>query len=253
MTWTKSIPSPAVALSTYFGSIVTKLLELNATVDKFVGDAVMAYWNAPVLRDDHVSLGCSAALACAALTNELNSQWAESEDEILHTRIGLHTGYCIVGNVGSDRRLDYTVFGSTVNLASRLEALNKHYGTQILVTDRVRRECREEFLFRSVDKVLPKGALTPIEIFDLVGARPETATDSVPAATEADVERCGKWEEVYRRYLERDWDGLLASVRDYSTEYPSDPVARVYADRAGEFLKSPPADSWNGVREFASK
>ncbi|MBT4711038.1 MAG: hypothetical protein HOB82_05880 [Alphaproteobacteria bacterium] len=97
-------------LSTYFDQIVKRLLELNATVDKFVGDAVMAYWNAPILREDHVKLGCNAALACAQITNELNAKWEEAEAELFTTRFGVHSGYCIVGNVGSNKRLDYTVF-----------------------------------------------------------------------------------------------------------------------------------------------
>ncbi|MBT4711039.1 MAG: hypothetical protein HOB82_05885 [Alphaproteobacteria bacterium] len=127
--------------------------------------------------------------------------------------------------------------------------MNKHYGTQILATDRVRKECRHDFLFRSVDKVLPKGAVNPVNIFELVGALPGTADANVPEATEEQLDLCEKWEHVYRLYSERRWDDLERMVGEFLSEFPTDPVAAVYAGRTSEYLKNPPGDGWNGVRE----
>jgi adenylate cyclase len=125
-------------LSIYFDQMVSEVLGVCGTVDKFVGDAIMAYWNAPLPQDGHEILSCDAAMRCAALSNRLNVEWEVAGQEILFTRLGIHTGDCIVGNVGSDRRLDFTVFGPPVNLASRLEGLAEFYGVQILASEDIR-------------------------------------------------------------------------------------------------------------------
>ena len=93
----------------------------------------------------------------------------------------------------------------------------------------------------------------PVDIFELLGALPGTAGEAVPEATPSEVERCKKWEVVYRAYGDRDWNGLVRLIRDYSSEYPSDRLADVYLDRAEQFLRSPPDETWNGVQEYATK
>ena len=122
----------------------------------WIGDAVMAIWNAPERDDDHVTNACRAVLACRAASERLNGDLAANNWPIMPTRFGLHTGPAVVGNVGSLERMQYTALGANVNLASRLEALNKRYGTQILVTEAIEGRVRDRFLFRPLETVVPE-------------------------------------------------------------------------------------------------
>ena len=230
-------------LSAYFGRMVSDVLGHDGTVDKFVGDAIMAYWNAPRTQEDHIGHACHTALSLASISNDLNAAWKAEGSQTLYTRIGVHTGDCVVGHVGSEQRVDFTVFGAPVNMASRLEGLNKHYGTQILVSDDVRRGCGGRFVFRSVDLVLPKGAVNPLSIFELVG---RTGASDLAA-------RCASWEAAYAKYVERDWGGLAEALEVYLQFYPVDTLVAVYQGRAKRFLTAPPNREWNGAEEFTSK
>ena len=145
------------------------LMKHYGTVDKFVGDAVMAIWNAPSDDPDHVVHACAAALACRDAGAELNEVFASEGWPSYRTRFGLHTGDAVVGNIGSADRMNYTVLGATVNLAARLEPLNKQYGTEILVSEAVVSRASERFSFRLVDEVRPKGFEEPVRIFELLG------------------------------------------------------------------------------------
>ena len=243
-----------IKISEYLSGMVSALQVLDGTVDKFVGDAIMAYWNAPEANDDHVALGCRAALACREISNSLNQDWESRGEAPLYTRFGLHTGDTVVGNVGSDTRLDFTVMGASVNLAARLEGLNKFYGTQIMASQQVRENAGPGFLFRPVDLVRPKGTVIPTRIYELVGATGQEA-EALPggAASDQDLARCAAWEAVYSSYMARDWSGTIAAVGDFSKSYPADPLADVYLKRAWVYLMSPPDDSWDGVETHLTK
>ncbi|MBT4710056.1 MAG: adenylate/guanylate cyclase domain-containing protein [Alphaproteobacteria bacterium] len=241
-------------LSIYFDQMVSEVLDVRGTVDKFVGDAIMAYWNAPLPQDNHELLGCDAALRCAALSDRLNAEWEAAGQEILYTRLGIHPGDCIVGNVGSDRRLDFTVFGSPVNLASRLEGLAEFYGVQILASEEIRQKCQDRFLFRPADLVLPKGVIEPVAIYELAGYLPGVAKapDGLTVSQET-ITKFEKWQVVYDTYLFRDWQALITATSEYGDQYPEDPLAMIYAERAVLILGDPPGPDWNGVQAFASK
>jgi adenylate cyclase len=145
------------------------ITENSGTVDKFVGDAVMAIWNAPADDPDHVEHACAAVLACRDAINKLNAEF-ESEGWLAYrTRFGLHVGEAVVGTIGSDDRMAYTVLGAAVNLAARLEPLNKEYGTEILVSSAVAERVADHFTFRPVDTIRPKGFEAKIEIYELCG------------------------------------------------------------------------------------
>ena len=129
----------------------------QGTIDKFIGDAVMAFWNAPADDPDHVVNACRAVLECLRKNEELNQAFAQEAWPPYRTRFGLHVGEAVVGNVGSSDRMNYTALGATINLAARLEGLNKNYGTQVLVSAAVRARAEHAFVFRSVDEIRPKG------------------------------------------------------------------------------------------------
>lgn len=157
--------------SRYFSALGEELIASGATIDKYIGDSVMAFWNAPEAQSDHVRRGCFGALRAAARIDRLNAEFEAEGRRAMPTRFGLHTGEAVVGNVGSVDRMNYTALGHTVNVAARLEALNKIHGTTILASEAVRQEAGEDFEFRFVGNVVPRGAREPVPIYTLVGLR----------------------------------------------------------------------------------
>jgi len=155
--------------SRYLAVLSAVITEHGGTVDKFVGDAIMAIWNAPADDPDHVAHACAAVLACREANQRLNEEFEREGWPAYRTRFGLHTGEAVVGTIGSDDRMAYTVLGAAVNLAARLEPLNKEYGTQILVSDAVRRRASDRFAFRAVDTIQPKGFEARIQVYELCG------------------------------------------------------------------------------------
>ena len=157
--------------SRYFTELTDAFLAEGGTVDKYIGDGVMVFWNAPHRQADHVARACRAALSAMAASERLNRQFDAEEMPRFVTRIGIHVGDAVVGNVGSAERMDYTVLGSTVNLAARLEGLNKEYGTTILVSDAVRQRVRHLFHCQRIATVIAKGMTTETEVWELTGER----------------------------------------------------------------------------------
>ena len=139
-------------------------------MDKFIGDAVMVFWNAPNPQPDHVERACRAALAGRAASEKLNDQFEAEGLKPFFTRFGIHVGEAVVGNLGSTERMNYTALGDTVNLASRLEGLNKQFGTAILVSEGVHARVQDRFLFKAVGSVTAKGMTRETRVFELIGA-----------------------------------------------------------------------------------
>src|SRR4029077_20704292 len=156
--------------SRYFSVLTEAFLAEGGTVDKFIGDAVMVFWNAPNPQPDHIERACRAALAGRAACDELNSQFETEGLKPFFTRFGIHVGDAVVGNLGSTERMNYTALGNTVNLAARLEGLNKQFGTAILVSEGVYLRVRHCFLFRPIESVIAKGMTKATRIFELIGA-----------------------------------------------------------------------------------
>jgi adenylate cyclase len=159
--------------SRYFSALTEAFLAEEGTVDKFIGDAVMVFWNAPNSQPDHVERACRAALAGKAAGEKLNSQFESEGLKPFFTRFGIHVGDAVVGNLGSTERMNYTALGNTVNLASRIEGMNKRFGTAILVSEEVHSRVAHRFRFRIVDSVLAKGMTKKTVIFELIEAADE--------------------------------------------------------------------------------
>ena len=156
--------------SRYFAALTEAFLAEGGTVDKFIGDAIMVFWNAPDPQPDHVARACRAALAAKAAGERLNAEFEAEGLEPFFTRFGIHVGEAVVGNVGSTERMNYTALGNTVNLAARLEGLNKQVGTAVLASEDVYMRVRDQFEFRALDAVVAKGMTKETRIFELVGA-----------------------------------------------------------------------------------
>lgn len=204
--------------SRYFAAMSHEIMSHSGTVDKFIGDAIMAIWNAPADDADHAANACAAALAFQRAGDRLNAEFEREGWPPYRTRIGLHSGEAVVGNIGSEDRMNYTVLGATVNLAARLEGLNKEYGTSILVSAALRQRAGAAFRFRSVDRISPKGFAEAFDIYELRRAAEEADAD--------ELEFCRAWELVYVATRNGPLVAAEAELAAFLARYPEDGVAR---------------------------
>jgi len=240
------------AMSEYFEIVGQAILKSGGTIDKFIGDSVMAFWNAPLSTENHVENACLAALRLSMASQELNAQREQNGGPVMPTRVGIHTGTATVGNVGASDRMSYTALGPVVNLASRLEGLNKYYATRILVSHDVRDKAKHNFLFRSVDVVVPKGVKTPLAIFELLGAMPQSPYADV-AATRAKLGFCSRWERAVALYRTVQWEKALEEFAALHALAPDDFVAAMYLQRVRRLLQNKPSKDWKAVQKFMHK
>ncbi len=227
----------AARLGAYLEVMVSVIQREKGTIDKFIGDSVMAFWNAPEPVQDHSALACRAALASRAALRDLyaSPQWAGLPG--FETRFGLHRCVASVGHFGAPERFNYTAIGDGINLASRLEGLNKHYGTSIISSAAFRDSAGPAFLFRRLDRVSVKGKSESLDIFELIGDA------STPAPPHVAV-----YETALDAYLAGDFSRALA----LAIALPDDPPSLFLAARCRAFIAETPAD-WTGVHIFDSK
>jgi adenylate cyclase len=238
------------SMSEYFEDLASLIIRKNGTVDKFIGDAIFAFWNAPLTVARHEQTACAAALECHAASDRLNARWAARGVPAWQTRFGIHVGEAVLGNVGSSDRIDYTAIGNNVNIAARLEGLNKFYGTSILASGQIEKICSDEFLFRRVDRTQPKGVGHPLDIFELLGTI--DGPDEF-RGTSATMQLVEDWNRVYEVYASRDWLRSLDTLEAFADRYPEDVLAGIYLDRVVGFLLEPPSEAWDGIIHFNKK
>jgi len=241
-----------LAMSEYFEVVGKAILDSGGTIDKFIGDAVMAFWNAPFESADHVEKACLAALRLSKASQELNARREGEGLPLLRTRVGLHTGAAVVGNVGASDRMDYTALGSSVNLASRLEGLNKYYSTRILASRDVRERACTSFLFRSVDVVVPKGTKNATAIFELVGSLPGSPWADVAIPREM-LGFCSRWERAITLYRTMHWPKALEEFSALQAQSPEDKLAAIYCQRTRRLLENKQGRDWKAVQRFQMK
>jgi adenylate cyclase len=230
----------AQALGRYLEAMTTAIRETDGTVDKFIGDAVMTFWNAPTPYADHAKRACRAALGCMRAARELYASPAWKPLPPLVTRFGIHTATVMVGHFGAPDRLSYTALGDGVNVASRLESLCKQYDLTSLVSESIFDAAKDEFSFRLVDRVAVKGKHEAVGVYELLGR----TSDAKEAR--ADVET---YEAALERYSKRDFAGSIALLEPRQADGPS----RVLLARCKVMLVSPPPDGWDGVFVATSK
>lgn len=209
-----------VDASRYFDVMSKAIHQHEGVIDKFIGDAIMAIWNAPTPDPDHARHACAALLACMEANDQLDYERRAEGMPALPSRFGLHCGEAIAGNVGAADRMQYTALGATVNLASRLESLNKRYGTRNLVSAPVRERAGEGFVFRSVAIVRPAGTSRPIELFELLSAAADSAWVS-------------RWEAAMQAFRTGRRVEATKQFGKLSGEVPADRLAAYYVARVG--------------------
>lgn len=238
-------------MSEYLTTMNGSLLRHRATVDKYMGDGVMAFWGAPRPMADHALRACLAALDCQHDLDALGRRWEQQGVSFdCTTRIGIHTGEVVVGNIGSSERMNYTVIGGTVNSASRLEGINKYYGTRILITGDTLvhmsgTQMPGPFLTRLIDKAVLAGKTEAIGIHELLGK----TEDATPALHELAT----RYSEAWARYGQRRFDEAAALFEALRTQYPDDRPTQLMAQRCRDYALNPPAADWQGEFVFRRK
>jgi len=218
---------PALELMTRVSAyleIVTRAVTAEAgTIDKFIGDGVMAFWGAPALLEDHAWRACLAALRIRRGMDALNERWQREELKPLNIRIGIHSDAVLVGNIGSMERMGYTVIGDGVNIAARLESINKEYGTRLCISHSVFKEAGERLCVRPIDDVAVKGRRAKIPIYELmgaIGAGPELEADPET------IRLCRLTRRAHEALVQEDFALALSRYREILAEFPDDPVSR---------------------------
>ncbi len=233
-------------LSEYFDELTKILTHNRGTVDKYIGDAIMAFWGAPVHDEDHAVHACEAAVACQEKIAELNRKWVKEGKSALVTRIGISTGPTVVGNVGSHERMNYTVMGDNVNMASRLEGANKIYGAKMIVSQRTYEATSGKFLFRPLGIAALKGKSKGMAIYELVGRRGEVDVGRA-------VELCENFTLGLRAYMAKNWNEARDIFMDLSVKFPQDAPTSFYLARSKHFQINPPEKDWQGMESQTSK
>lgn len=239
-----------VHVSRHLAAISECVAEQEGTVDKYVGDAVMAFWGAPTWHDDHALRACAAALKAKHVQAAMNAEWQSQGLPAMFVRIGIHSAPVIVGNIGSEWRMSYTAMGDGVNVASRLEGVNKVYGTQICISQAVLDGAGPSVLARPLDLVAVKGRKAGAMVYELIALR-EGVPDLAPTAGE--LELCRLTEQAFQAYTERRWEDAIAAYERLAAFAPSDKLPSVFIDRCRHFMVEPPPDNWSGVFEMKTK
>lgn len=235
-------------LNEYLSRMTAAVFESGGTLDKFIGDAVMAVWGnvrSLGLAEDAKS-AARTALVMRRELQKLNERWHREGIVPFKIGIGINQGEVLVGNIGSQEKMDPTVIGDSVNLASRLEGLTRTYAVDILVGPTVADLIRDSFHLRSVALVQVKGKTKPVEIFALIGAKNDPGDQEF-------LQRLEVYEAGFRKFRERDFTQAKILLSEFLEFYPDDALARMYLERALEYEEQPPDQAWNAVEVFQKK
>jgi adenylate cyclase len=218
--------------------------ESKGTIDKYIGDAIMAFWGAPLKDHAHAARAVGAGLAMLHALDNLNVAFKKRNWPELHIGIGINTGPMSVGNMGSEFRRAYTVLGDSVNLGSRLESLTKAYGVSFIVSETTAQHA-PEFFYRELDRVRVKGKAEPVTMYEPLGMRSQLDAKV--------IEDAKLFHNALRLYRQKDWDAAEQVLRELLSVYPHTYLFELYLERIAEFRLEPPPEEWDGVFTHESK
>jgi len=252
----KNDPQGLTALMNRFLTPLTNVvLERKGYIDKYMGDAIMAFWNAPLDDREHQLNACEAAVDMLDRVAELNKEREAEAQESgrayvpLNVGVGLNTGPCVVGNMGSDLKFNYSVFGDSVNLASRLEGQSKEYGFPIIVGSRTALAAREKFAILEIDFVMVKGKKEPEVVYAIAGREDVALSERFQRLRNLTI-------EMLACYRSRDWDGALAAIergRRTDDARTLELLFHLYEKRIRDFQVDPPPEDWDGAYALLTK
>jgi len=228
-------------LNEYLSEMTDLILSSGGTLDKYEGDAIIAFWNAPLDQPDHALRACRAALGCQKRLTGLQPRFQEKYGRAVTMRIGLNSGAAVVGNMGSSRRFDYTAMGDTINLAARLEGACKQYKVPILIGEETCRRVQNDIVVREVDIVRVVGKTKPVAVYEIIGERTEL--------NPAEMERLALFKEGREAYKRREWE----KAADIFGKIEGDSLSALYKERCQTLKQTPPAGDWDGVFDLKSK
>ena len=231
-------------LEDYLTAMSEQISRDHGTIDKYIGDAVMAFWGAPIPNKNHAIDACRAALANQHNLQELCKKWQNQGKPELWTRIGISSGELVIGNMGSEERLNYTVIGNPVNLASRLESLNKVYGTKIIISQKTKELVSDIFVVRPLDLVAVKGQEVGNYIYELIGFRKE--------ATGKTIELVEEYEAALTTYIDSHFQEAAKQFESITRQFPDDAPATLLLKRCLHLCEHPPL-KWDGVHRMSFK
>lgn len=228
-------------LNEYLTAMTEIILKHGGTVDKYEGDAIVAFFGAPIPHEDHARRACLAAAEMQEKLNVLRKKWVEEGYPEIWARMGMNSGPAIIGNMGSNQRMDYTMMGDTVNLAARLEGANKPYGTYTMISGATHEKLGGGFLTRKLDLLRVVGKSEPIEVFELIGLTSMVSDEKKRQVT--------RYNEGLYAYENRQWEKAMEIFRSN----PGDAPSETYAKRCEQFIQSPPSSNWDGVFVLKNK
>jgi len=232
-------------LSEYLTEMVDIIFKNDGTLDKFVGDEVMALFGAPYFYENHAELACRAALEMLDRLHALQEKWTAENSDSFSIGIGINSGAALVGNLGSNQVFDYTVIGNEINLGARLEGANKIYQTSLLITESTYNMVKENAVAREIDYAKVVGIQTPVRIFELCSMAPLPELEQ-----KLKIETFAEALQLYRNRM---WGDALKAFRRILRDFPTDGPSRLYTVRCLDWLETPPAADWDGVHELLQK
>ena len=233
-------------LNEYLSAMTEIVFNFRGTLDKYEGDAVMAFWGAPIPQDNHALLCCQTAVEMQKRLAELREKWAEEGKALVEVRVGINTGVMVVGNMGGVGRFDYTVMGDSVNLGSRLEGANKQYRTFIMISERTHEMVKDHVVARELDLLVVKGKTKPIKVYELLGL----VKDSI--STER-IELLSWYHKGIQHHRKREWQAAIDCLEKALQINPNDHPSRIYIERSKLYELNPPPDDWDGVFVLKTK
>jgi adenylate cyclase len=231
-------------LNEYFSEMTEVIFKNQGTLDKYIGDAMMAFWGAPLDVPDHAARACRAAIEMTSALARLQERWSQQGRPRIDIGIGLNTGPMLVGNMGSERRFNYTIMGDSVNLASRLEGVNKTFGTRVIISESTAAEAHSVVTVRELDMIRVKGKTKPVTIYELLGS------DDERARYRDLIDRFG---EALQGYRDGRWPEALALFQRLQGDYPNDGPTRTFIERCATLIEESPTEVWDGVYVMRSK
>jgi adenylate cyclase len=233
-------------LNEYLTEMTDVVLQNGGIIDKYQGDSIMAEFGVPVPVEDHARRACMAALEMSAALANLRERWAREQRPLFRACFGINTGPMLIGNLGSRRVMDYTVMGDHVNLASRLEGVNRLYGTTILVSEFTWKAVNGAFIGREIDRIRVKGKQGSVAIYEVLA----TWEEGFPARARELIDGYKAALELYRS---RRFDEALDAFEALGNRFPDDGPTRLLTNRCREYLLQPPPEGWDGVHVMTAK
>ena len=230
-------------ISDYHNEAAEEIFATEGTVDKYVGDLIMAFWNDPIDQEDHALRACLSAIAAQKRLKKMAVMMKDRGLPEMTARIGLNTGFAIVGNMGARNQVNYTVIGDEVNLASRLEGVNKEFGTDIIISEATWLPCKDRLEVRELALIKVKGRKHPVRIFELLGLKGEVAPERIQAARVFE----GALRALQERRFAEAWETFTTLAQK------GDAAADVYAEVCEDYRRSPPPPDWDKSYEMKGK